>query len=159
MKPKTPVDYLILALRVGLGLWFLVLGAEKVLKVGIPAFSRQVADLGLFQDPWNLAVAYLVPWLEISAGVCLIGSWWLRGAVRVLILLNLMFLFVTVQAWVRGLDADCGCFGSLFTLGHGGKLTLVLVHLVLLGLVVMTERHDGRRIFRVGGAKMRLPEV
>lgn len=159
MALKSTVGHLILFLRIATGLWFLVLGLEKVLRVGAPAFARQVAELGILQDPWNLAVAYLVPWWEIVAGLGLIGGWGLRGAVRLLLLLNLAFLFVTLQAWARGLEADCGCFGSLFTLGHGGKLTVVLVQMALLGVVLLTERGDGRRVFRVGGAKMRLPDA
>lgn len=157
MAARTAGDYAVLTLRVVVGLWFLVLGAEKILHVGIPTFARQVADFAILQDPWNLGVAYLVAWLEVVGGICLLSGWLLRGAARALVGLNLVFFLVNVQALYRGLEVDCGCFGSLFELGYAPKLVLIAVQIVLLGLVIATERAGGRRIF--AGARMRLPEA
>lgn len=154
MTPKTPWDYAILTVRVGLGLWFLVFGLSKVVE-GIPAFSRQVASFRILMDPWNLPVAYIVPWFEIIVGVSLITGWLARGASRGALGLTLLFIFVSGQAWVLGLDADCGCFGSWFTLGHGPKMALLLVQLAAVVMVIATESHMKRRIF--GGSQMRLP--
>ncbi|MEM1084793.1 MAG: DoxX family protein [Verrucomicrobiota bacterium] len=155
MTPKTGWDYTVLTIRVGLGLWFLVFGLDKVIRVGIPAFSRQVASFEILKDPWNLPVAYIVPWFEIVIGFCLITGWLARGASRGGLGLTLVFIFVSGQAWVLGLDADCGCFGKWFKLDHGPKMVLLLVQLAALVLVVATESRINRRIF--GGSPMRLP--
>ena len=143
-----------LTLRVGLGLWFLWVGADKAFRVGPVAFSAQVEDFRIFVDPWNLALAYLVPWVEIVGGIGLLTGWGLRGAVRLLGALTITFVFVNGQAWARGLAADCGCFGKLITLGHPAKMALVLVQLALLGVVMATEKR-GRRVFQA--EKMKLP--
>lgn len=156
MTPKSPWDYTILTVRVGLGFWFLVFGALKVFQGGgIPAFSRQVAGFEILKDPWNLPVAYLVPWFEIVVGFCLITGWLARGASRGAAVLTFMFIFVSGQAWIRGLDADCGCFGKLFTLDHASKMALLVVQLLAVVLLVATESRVNRKIFR--GSQMRLP--
>jgi uncharacterized membrane protein YphA (DoxX/SURF4 family) len=154
MSSKTPVEYLAISLRVGLGLWFAAIGGDKLFRVGAPAFSRQVAEFGIFQDPWNLMVAYGVPWLELLSGLCLMAGFLHRGAVRVLIVLTLLFLFANGQALVRQLDPDCGCFGTWFELGLKAKLILLVVQLALLAYLMTVER-VGRKVFR--GTRMRLP--
>lgn len=156
MTPKSPWDYTILTVRVGLGFWFLVFGALKVVQGGgIPAFSRQVAKFEILMDPWNLPVAYFVPWFEVFVGLCLITGWLARGASRGAAALTFLFIFVSGQAWFRGLEADCGCFGKLFTLDHGAKMALLMVQLAAVVFVVATESRANRNIFR--GSQMRLP--
>ncbi|MEP4079129.1 DoxX family protein [Haloferula sp.] len=155
MTPRSSWDYAILTVRVGLGLWFLVFGLDKVFRVGIPAFSRQVASFGILKDPWNLPVAYVVPWFEIIVGLCLITGWLARGASRGAVGLTLMFIFVSGQAWILGLDPDCGCFGKWFTVGHGAKMVLLAVQLATSVLLLATESHMNRKIF--SGSQMQLP--
>lgn len=155
MQPKTPFEYTILSLRVMLGVWFAAIGGDKLFRVGGPAFARQVAEFGILQDPWNLMVGYFVPWLELLAGICLIASVLHRGAVRVLIALTMVFLFVNGQAMARGLDPDCGCFGEWFEMGISAKIVLLVVQGALLGFLMATERKVGRKVFR--GTRMRLP--
>ena len=155
MRPGKSWGYVILTVRVGLGLWFFVFGLDKVFRVGIGKFSRQVASFEILKDPWNLPVAYVVPWFEIVVGLCLVTGWLARGASRGALGLTLVFIFVSGQAWILGLEADCGCFGKWFTLDHGPKMVLLVVQLVLLVVVVATESQMNRKIF--GGSQMRLP--
>lgn len=155
MQPKTPFQYTVLSIRVVLGVWFLGLGGGKIFAVGAQAFSRQVAEFGILQDPWNLMVAYLVPWVEMVAGLCLLAGFLHRGAVRALLALTVVFLFVNAQAMVRGLDPDCGCFGSWFELGLTAKMVLLGVQFLLLAFLMDAERRVGRKVFR--GTRMRLP--
>jgi len=155
MQPKTPIDYTILSARVSLGLWFFVLGGLKV-HGGIPAFSRNVESYKVLQDPWNMPVAYLVPWLEIVAGLCLMTGWLLRGASRIALGLTLVFIFVSGQAWVLDLSGDCGCFGGWFTLNHFQKMLLLVVQLGVVAFVIATESRQKRAgVFRT--SQMRLP--
>ncbi|MGB6221205.1 MauE/DoxX family redox-associated membrane protein [Haloferula sp.] len=154
MTPKSSWDYAILTVRVGLGLWFFIFGLSKVIE-GIPKFSRQVAAFEILKDPWNLPVAYVVPWFEILVGLGLITGWLARGASRGALGLTLLFIFVSGQAWVLGLSADCGCFGKWLTLDHGPKMALLIGQLVAVALVIATESRVNRKIF--GGSQMRLP--
>jgi uncharacterized membrane protein YphA (DoxX/SURF4 family) len=84
-------------------------------------------------DPWNLVVGYLLPWLEMVAGGCLLGGFLVRGAAVVLEGLTAMFVFGIGQAWFRGMEINCGCFGRSEIKSN---YPLHLAGLALLGVVL-----------------------
>lgn len=155
MQPKSPAEYTVLSLRVVVGVWFFLLGAEKIFRVGVVPFSRQVAEFRILMDPWNLMVAYGVVWLEFVAGLCLITGWLRRGASRAVAGLTLLFLFANGQAMVRGFEPDCGCFGEMFELGQPAKMWLLVGQLALVAVVIVTERIGTRKVF--AGSQLQLP--
>lgn len=62
---------------------------------------------------WSLhLIALLVPWWELIAGLALLIPPLRKGAALVLMGLILGFLVSVSQALARGLDIECGCFGS-----------------------------------------------
>lgn len=56
-------------------------------------------------------IAITLPWVEALIAVSLISGFMDRGGVLLTNLLMVAFLVLTGQAWMRGLDIDCGCFG------------------------------------------------
>lgn len=154
MQPKSSFDYTVLSARVVLGVWLLMIGLDKMIRIGIGSFSRQVAEFKILLDPWNLPVAYVVVWLEVIVGLCLVTGWLQRGAVRAAIGLTLLFLFVNGQAMALGFEPDCGCFGKFFTLGQPAKMALLAVQLAMLVFVMVSEGYRKKRLF--GGSRMRL---
>ena len=69
--------------------------------------------------PYTIAagVSLMVPYLELFVGPALIANVYRPGAALVIWGMLAAFLVLIVQGWVRGLDIDCGCFGS----GDAGK--------------------------------------
>ena len=57
-------------------------------------------------------VAVGLPWLELVCGLALLIGVWQESTLGVILLLLVIFLLATGQAWARGLDIDCGCFGT-----------------------------------------------
>jgi len=57
-------------------------------------------------------MAIIVPPLEFIAGIFLMFGLFRKGSSLVIIGLLAVFLIALVQAYARGLDIDCGCFGS-----------------------------------------------
>jgi len=53
-----------------------------------------------------------LPWLELVCGLSLLTGFWPESTLGVILLLMAVFLAATGQAWVRGLEIDCGCFGT-----------------------------------------------
>ncbi len=93
-----------------LGGLFLVAGVMKAAEPG--GFLRDVAGYALV-DGWGLVVVgFLLPYLEIVTGAALVLRRPYRGAVLVAGAMLAIFLAALVQAWVRGLDISCGCFGG-----------------------------------------------
>jgi hypothetical protein len=61
-------------------------------------------------------VAILLPWVEAVAGLFVLAGIWLREAALVITSMTVLFLGVITSALARGLNIECGCFGTV-----GGK--------------------------------------
>jgi uncharacterized membrane protein YphA (DoxX/SURF4 family) len=57
-------------------------------------------------------VALFLPWVELIAGIGLILYPLRRASGITLATLLVLFIVMHIQAWARGLEIDCGCFGS-----------------------------------------------
>ena len=94
-----------------LGALFVYAGMTKTLD---PA--RFFADIRNYDIlPWPavaVMLAFYLPWLEILCGVAVIIRPLRAGALLLLTTLLLAFTAALAQAWVRGLDISCGCFGK-----------------------------------------------
>jgi putative oxidoreductase len=95
--------------RIGLGLTFAVAGA---LKIPDPqSFAEAIDRFQLVPWPGAVLLGNLLPWLELTAGGCLIFGWWKQGALAWISLLLAVFWGALAIAAARGLNVECGCFG------------------------------------------------
>jgi hypothetical protein len=99
------------SLRLILGAVFLYSGAVKALAPNSFLASVLSFDLPIPRLAAEL-VAIALPWLEIITGGCLISAKSLRAAELLGFIMSIVFVTVTAQAYMRGLDVSCGCFGS-----------------------------------------------
>jgi len=123
-------------LRVSLGAVFCYAGVAKAIN---PA--QFAIDIDHYQLLPYVALAPLVlylPWLEIVSGIGVVFGPARRGALLVLLALNLVFTLAIVSALVRGLDITCGCFGAAFSM----RLPLSLVRNLFLGVANLWLLHD-----------------
>jgi putative oxidoreductase len=58
--------------------------------------------------------AVVLPWLELFCGLLLLARLWCRAALLWILMLCLIFLVVTGEAWARGLSISCGCMNLDF---------------------------------------------
>ncbi len=104
------------------------------------SFAASIRTYEMVPADLVFPMAVYLPWLELVIGATLIIGLWRREAVALALGLSAMFLIANATALARGLDVDCGCFGS----GYHGSATqelLVAVGLLLaLGLAVWTRR-------------------
>jgi putative oxidoreductase len=73
-------------------------------------FARIVAGYQMIPEPLLALVAAILPFLEFIAGLLLLAGLWTVPALLWIGLLLLVFIVGIVQAMVRGLNIDCGCF-------------------------------------------------
>jgi uncharacterized membrane protein YphA (DoxX/SURF4 family) len=98
------------ALSIAVGAIFIYAGA---LKAWDPLhFFNDIQNYRILSYPLAIRLAFYLPWLEILCGVALIVGWMRSGAVAILSALMLIFIAATVAAKARGINIDCGCFGS-----------------------------------------------
>jgi uncharacterized membrane protein YphA (DoxX/SURF4 family) len=92
-----------------------VFAAAGIAKISDPT-SFLAAILGYhlpLSAPILKLAALVVPWLELFSGLFLAFGIWLDAAWIAVSGLSLVFVAVALQAAVRGISIQCGCFGSL----------------------------------------------
>jgi putative oxidoreductase len=106
MKVRAVFEWI---LRIGLGAVFIYAGGAKL--PDIEAFFWDIHHFELTHPDVSIVMAFLLPWLEIFAGLALIGGRLYFGAIAICGSLSAIFLGAISSAWFRGLDITCGCFG------------------------------------------------
>lgn len=106
-----PTDWLTGLLRLIVGGAFIAAGA---LKIAAPdKFVLAVSNYRLVPHELLNAVAIFLPWIELVAGAFVLVGVWLRPAALLLTGLTAVFFAVIVSALARGLNIECGCFGTV----------------------------------------------
>lgn len=130
-----------LGLRLFLGGIFLYASWDKVLNP--EAFATSIRNYQILPEPLVHLAALILPWLELFVAACLLGGFWLPGAVFWVNALMLVFTLSLALNMVRGINVSCGCFSTetelvgtaqmwgylirdLVFLGAGGWLALLL---------------------------------
>jgi uncharacterized membrane protein YphA (DoxX/SURF4 family) len=140
--------YLVLAARLLIGGLFVYARYHKLLEPG--SFAADIRNYTILPVAVTNLVAITLPWVELTAGICLIIGIQIRPSAMVIAALLCLFIPALTYAYAVGLDISCGCFSSaadsagkidLLTLLRDGSLLPVTL-LILLG-----DRGD----FRIAG--------
>jgi uncharacterized membrane protein YphA (DoxX/SURF4 family) len=127
---------LLLVFRAVLGGLFIYAGVVKV--VDPLGFAQDIRNYRLVGQSLAFVAAIVLPWLEILAGAFLIAGVWKRGAALVITGLLVFFIVLTLVTMARGLDVDCGCFGSL-SRKSGWGVVFEDLGMLALGLCLLNE--------------------
>lgn len=89
---------------------------------------------------------FVIPWVELVAGVMLILGLWTRAASLTIGLALVAFIAGLVSVIARGLDASCSCFGNLnlFCGKAVGACQVIRNSLMLLPAFYLAWRGSGR---------------
>lgn len=137
--PGGRVALIDLALRLLVGGAFVFAGA---LKVANPAkFATDIGNYRLAPHELINLIAILLPWVEVTTGVFVLAGIWTRAAAAIITSLTVSFFFIIVSALARGLNIECGCFGTV-----GGKhigLVSLAIDTALFGLAAVLLKRAG----------------
>lgn len=135
MRKDQVLDLIGLAARLILGIVLIVAGAAKVPN---PELSRRAVQAYEIL-PYDLAglVGVVLPYVEVLVGALLVIGLFTRFAAIVSTVLMVAFVIGISQAWARGLQIDCGCFGGGGALAVGEEPSYVADLLRDAGLVVL----------------------
>lgn len=82
-------------------------------KIADPAaFATDIKRYQLVKTEYINAIALILPWWEMSAGIAMLTMSWRRVGAQIVLVLLLAFLVAIASALYRGLDISCGCFGG-----------------------------------------------
>jgi uncharacterized membrane protein YphA (DoxX/SURF4 family) len=100
--------WLTIRVQIALGAIFVVAALPKI--ADPPSFAHMIYNYRLVPGPLVNALALVMPWVEILAGLALILGVWRREAAIVAGLLIVVFLVAIGWNLARGHAVDCGCF-------------------------------------------------
>jgi uncharacterized membrane protein YphA (DoxX/SURF4 family) len=120
---------LIRACRIGVGL---VMLAAALGKIGDPgAFSSQIHHFHLTPVGAENLIAVLLPWVELVVGLSLALGLQARSGAWLGFAMMIVFTIAVGSALARGLNIECGCFGTASSSRVGGMK--IAENLVLTG--------------------------
>jgi uncharacterized membrane protein YphA (DoxX/SURF4 family) len=124
--------YLLLISRLLLGFIFIYAGMEKISDPG--SFAVSINNYKLLPLSIINIAALILPWIEVTAGLLLIfGIVIKENAVIITSLLIIFFIAISISLF-RGLNIDCGCFGTINASKVGLMKLLENFVLILLGV-------------------------
>lgn len=103
-------DWVGLAARLLLGGVLLVAGGLKLPNLGESVIAVRAYQLLPYDA--TTVVGYVLPILEVSAGLLLVLGLFTRVSAIVGSLLMVAFIIGIASVWARGISIDCGCFGG-----------------------------------------------
>lgn len=120
-------------LRLVFGALFIWSGIAKI-KDPI-GFADAVRNFEIIGDPYAVAVALYLPWLEVISGIAVMWDRFAKSASFLITGMVVVFTLLIVTAWVRGLDISCGCFGGTGEMNYPVKIAQN-IGLIAMGLFI-----------------------
>jgi len=108
-KGKLVLDIISFIARFGMAWVWIEAGVHKLGKT--LDMTQAIKGYGIFTPEWAGYLATVIGPLEVIGGVLLLLGLFLRRSSIVATIVLLLFMVGIAQAWARGLDIDCGCFG------------------------------------------------
>lgn len=132
MKTVLSNKYLLLVIRLFLGFIFIYAGMEKI--ADPDGFSRSINNYKLLPFSTINIAALILPWLEVIAGILLIFGVAVKENSFIISSLLGIFIIAIAISLFRGLNIDCGCFGTAGGAKVGAQKLIENTFLVLLGI-------------------------
>ncbi len=104
--------YLIFVLRFFIGFIFVYSGIEKISNPS--AFSEAILNYKIINLEISNMVSIVLPWFELLVGVLFIFKINVKENIVIIGILLLTFNLLIAIAILRGLNIDCGCFGTSY---------------------------------------------
>lgn len=96
--------------RFWMGIMWIYAGATKL---GNRLYMTQIIEAyEIFTPEWSSFLATIIGPLEIAGGLFLLLGLFLKKSAMVGTFVLVLFIIGISQAWMRGLEISCGCFGE-----------------------------------------------
>jgi len=138
MKKILTNKYLLFTFRVIVAFVFILAGIEKISN---PAnFSDSIDNYRLLPLFTINFFAIVLPWIELISGILLLFGILVKENSYLISIMLIVFIIAISISLMRGLNIDCGCFGT--TLGNQIGLLKVGENLLLLIMSLSLIKFD-----------------
>jgi len=126
--------YFLLLARFLIALIFIFSGIEKIATPD--KFAEAITNYKIFPLFTVNIIAIVIPWLELTAGILLLFGIWIKENAAILEVLLFLFTLLVAVALLRGLNINCGCFGTRFAqkigfIKIGENILLLFINYIL----------------------------
>ena len=109
-----------------------------VTKISDPnGFSQAIYNYKLLPLFLVNILAIILPWVELSAGFLLVFGVSVKENSAIISGLLIIFILAVLISFFRGLDIECGCFGTVDGSKVGLQKILENVGLLILGIILI----------------------
>lgn len=127
--------YFLVSIRIILGFVFIFAAISKAAEP--EAFAKAIYNYKLLPLFLINILAITLPWIELSAGLLLVFGVSVKENSAILSGMLLVFIIAIAISLARGLDINCGCFGTVDGSKVGLMKILENVGLLFLGLILI----------------------
>ena len=124
--------YLLLIIRIAVGGIFIYSALTKI--TDLEYFAKSLYNYRILPEASLNLFALIIPWLELIIGLFIVLGIFVRESALLGGFLMIVFIAAISIAIVRGLDIECGCFGTKDG-SRVGILRIVEDLLILLGFI------------------------
>jgi putative oxidoreductase len=128
-------QYFLVSIRIVLGFVFIFAAISKAAEP--EAFAKAIYNYKLLPLFLINILAITLPWIELSAGLLLVFGVSVKENSAILSGMLLVFIIAIAISLARGLNIDCGCFGTVDGSKVGLMKILENIGLLLLGLILI----------------------
>jgi len=111
--------YLHLLFRLMLGFIFIFAGIEKI--SDLSGFSNAIYNYKLLPISFINFIAIMLPWIELTSGILLLFGVYVKENSSIIAVLLIIFFIAIAISLARGLNIECGCFGT----SNGSKIGVI----------------------------------
>ena len=137
--------WLLLTARVILSLVFIFAGIEKISDP--ESFAVAIINYRIFPIFTVNLIAIILPWLELIAGLLLLLGISIKENSAIILTLMSVFTLLIIAAVLRGLDIECGCFGTSDSREVGILKIFENLFLILLSIQLLLFSSESKRKF------------
>ncbi|MDI6849820.1 MAG: MauE/DoxX family redox-associated membrane protein [Candidatus Saccharicenans sp.] len=114
-----------------------------VTKIADPlSFAQDVRNYRLVGQSLSFLTAIILPWVELVAGIFLVIGIFPRSSALLISGLLVFFIILVAVTMLRGIDVECGCFGTFSRKADLGLILEDLLWLVMSLVLLFSPEND-----------------
>ena len=121
---------------------FVFIYAGIIQIVDADSFSQSVYIYKLLPDVTVNIIAVVLPWIELCTGLLLLFGISVKENSFLLTGMLMIFIFAIAISLLRGLNIECGCFGTVNGAKVGISKIIENIGLVIIGLILIKFDSD-----------------
>ena len=138
-KMKNGLTIIVLIARILIGGILIYSGISKVIYTS--GFASAIDNYHIIPLGLENSFAIILPWLELTVGICLIFGIFTDGAAFMVIVMMVIFIIAITYAIISGYNIECGCGLKTGEMIGIQKIIEDFTYLILAWMILKRPKH------------------